>query len=315
MIQIRSIGADELDAFASLGGHGRALTPALARLWEQDESRPEWCFVAEDEGQPIARLVLASVPPPEALREFRVVAPWLGPWDDAGRDAFRLLLDEAIERAVPPDALGVDFRLHAESYDRRGAFWRPLEAAGFRLLIEKQGFLWTDEGAPLEPPRRLVVRTLEEVGREAYGAVMARAAVDSLDREGRYYLAISGLDGWAREMFGYLEPGDEASWLLAEERASREPVGYVAIGPFDEPGTATIVYIGVVPEWRGEGFVDELLRAGMLAARWRGFQRILSDADVDNGPMLAALRRAGHDPSARPWHVWHYRREIAGPGW
>ncbi len=70
MIHVRSIAVDELDDFASLGGHERTLRPALARLWEQAESRPEWCFVAEDDGRPVARLALASDPAPTALREF-----------------------------------------------------------------------------------------------------------------------------------------------------------------------------------------------------------------------------------------------------
>ena len=183
------------------------------------------------------------------------------------------------------------------------------------LFIEKQGFLWTDDGGRVERPTRIRIRTLGEVGRDAYADVIGRAGAASLDREGRYYFGLLGPAGWAEEMFGYLEEGDESSWLVGEEAADGRAVGYVAVSPFDEAATATIVYIGVLPEWRGQGFVDELVRAAMLAVRARGFRLLLSDADVLNRPMLTALLRAGHDPSARPWHVWHYRREIAGPGW
>ena len=84
----------------------------------------------------------------------------------------------------------------------------------------------------------------------------------------------------------------------------------VAISPFDEPGTATIAYIGVLPEHRGNGYVDDLLAAGTAAAQRAGFTRILSDVDTENHPMLAAMERAGHHASATPWHVWSHRGEV-----
>ena len=45
-------------------------------------------------------------------------------------------------------------------------------------------------------------------------------------------------------------------------------------------------------------------------ARQRGFAAGLSDVDVHNAPMIAALERAGHRTYLRPWHVWHYRRDV-----
>ena len=63
----------------------------------------------------------------------------------------------------------------------------------------------------------------------------------------------------------------------------------------------------MVPEQRGRGYVDDLLRAGTAAARDAGYTSILSDADVLNEPMTAAFARADHLPDRRPWHIWHYR--------
>ncbi|MEM9491708.1 MAG: hypothetical protein AAGC55_21355, partial [Myxococcota bacterium] len=61
------------------------------------------------------------------------------------------------------------------------------------------------------------------------------------------------------------------------------------------------------PEQRGNGYIDELLRAGTRAAIAAGFDSMLSDADVDNTPMTAAFERNGHRGDGRPWHKWHYR--------
>ena len=131
--------------------------------------------------------------------------------------------------------------------------------------------------------------------------------VGTLDRNDRYYLALTGERGWANEMFGFLAPDDLASSYLALDIADR-PAGFVLLGAFDEPATASIFHIGVLPEQRGHGYIDDLLVRANLAARERGFESILSDVDVENAPMRAAMVRARHLEGRRPWHVWHYRR-------
>jgi ribosomal protein S18 acetylase RimI-like enzyme len=113
-------------------------------------------------------------------------------------------------------------------------------------------------------------------------------------------------------MLGFREPEDGESWLIAET-ADHAPIGYVAVSAFDDAGTWTITHIGVVPEARGRGHVHDLLAAADLAARRRGFTAGLSDVDDENAPMLAAMERAGHRRDLRPWHIWHYRREVSGP--
>ena len=66
-------------------------------------------------------------------------------------------------------------------------------------------------------------------------------------------------------------------------------------------------HIGVVPEQRGRGYVNDLLAEATADAADRGFTSIISDTDVLNAPMIAAFERAGHREGVRPWHVWHYR--------
>jgi hypothetical protein len=33
---------------------------------------------------------------------------------------------------------------------------------------------------------------------------------------------------------------------------------------------------------------------------------MLSDVDIENTPMMAAMERAGHHADVRPWHIWHH---------
>jgi RimJ/RimL family protein N-acetyltransferase len=79
--------------------------------------------------------------------------------------------------------------------------------------------------------------------------------------------------------------------------------------PAEPPGFLTIFYVGVVPEMRGRGYVDDLLAAGtatLLEARARdGNEKPLrADTDVANAPMATAFERAG-------WTRFAGRREYS----
>ena len=183
-----------------------------------------------------------------------------------------------------------------------------LTDAGFTLFQEKAGFVWTDDGGVQALPERLEFRSIAEVGSEAFARAMGAVIAGTLDRNDRWYREACGPEGWGREMVGALEPGGEDGWLLATEPEGTL-AGYVAVGGF-EPSVATIVHVGVAPERRGRGYIDELLRAANSAARRLGYRSMLSDVDVLNAPMLAAMERNGHVPGARPWHVWVMRRDL-----
>jgi len=61
------------------------------------------------------------------------------------------------------------------------------------------------------------------------------------------------------------------------------------------PTFETIGYIGVVPEQRGHGHINDLLAHGTSTLRGLGTGRVIrADTDVDNLPMAAAFERAGY---------------------
>ncbi|RPI25419.1 MAG: GNAT family N-acetyltransferase, partial [Actinobacteria bacterium] len=145
------------------------------------------------------------------------------------------------------------------------------------------------------------------VGRDAFRAVMGPCGEGTLDRNDRYYWGGCGPENWAAQMSVYLDEADAGMWLIGFAEGS--PVGFVAVASDEEWGS-TIVHIGVLPEHRGNGYIDDLITAGTAAAQRAGITTMLSDVDVLNEPMMAAMRRAGHRDDARPWHVWAYRGEV-----
>ena len=284
----------------------------VAEIWESGEGRREWSFVASVGGEPVARvgyLVTDSVSdpawlgtlPPKELGVFGLAA-----W---GEDP-AVTLEHLIRRTVASTGDGLTLELRANPALHRDVELRRVLAGrlGLELSQEKEGMLWVDDDSPIEVPDRLKFRTIADVGVGRYREVMGAPGAGTLDRNDAWYHGHVGAANWGAQMTAYFEEGDEDGWLIAE--IDGDAVGYVAMSPFDEEGTATIAHIGVIPRHRGNGYVDDLLAAGTAAARTAGFASILSDVDVLNTPMLAAMERAGHRASATPWHVWAYRGMV-----
>jgi GNAT superfamily N-acetyltransferase len=237
--------------------------------------------------------------PPEELYVTELSLPWDDDWMGAGRE----LVPEALrELGDVPDRLQVrtNRERHPE-YEQRVALF---ESLGMELFQEKEGVTWVDDGEPIDVPDRLDFVTITEAGSQRYRDVIAAVGEGTLDRNDRYYRSHMDPADWGSVYLTFMSEGEEPMWLLGT-LSGGEPVGFVAVSNFDGEGTATIAFIGVVPEHRGNGYIDDLLAAGTAAAQRHGFTSVHSDVDTLNAPMLAAMERAGHHTGVRPWHIVH----------
>jgi ribosomal protein S18 acetylase RimI-like enzyme len=292
----------------------RTFTPAdferyenFGDILEEGATRPEWAFIAESGGEELARAGFVSQEPPAGapieVYLFGLSVDWDRP---LAVEAARELLTKALP-AVAYVGAPVDARtnpaVHSDYEERRALF----DAAGMGLFQEKQGHYWqAGVGAMPLASGRLTFKSYADLPRHEFLAVLSLGPAGTLDRNDRYYYELTGPVGWAKVMEGFLGPGDEASWKVGYDPTG-QPVGYVMLSAFDEDDTGTIAHIGVVPDARGNGYVNDLLAEATADAVRRGFTSILSDTDVLNTPMIAAFERAGHRAGVRPWHVWHYR--------
>ena len=60
MINVRSISADELVAFAALSDDAEGVASLVNGLWTDGTGRPDWTLVAEIDGRAIGRLAARS---------------------------------------------------------------------------------------------------------------------------------------------------------------------------------------------------------------------------------------------------------------
>jgi RimJ/RimL family protein N-acetyltransferase/predicted N-acetyltransferase YhbS len=308
----RPVRADELDLFVEAAGspdHRREVEHYLQSMFAAGSMRPEWCFVAEEEGRPLGRVAFWTLPGME--EPFALVlldVPWNGDYVSVGTRLLGDVLNEArrlgakeIELVLDAPPMRPQFQHHPEKRVEL------LESLGFVFRRETGRFEWQG-GVPSAEPGRLTFRTLEEVGEDTFVDAMRRVSEGTLDREIREERERLGPQRAAREFFEDAKrvKHEPSSWQLAYSRPEGNLVGLVM--PAEPPAFLTIFYVGVVPEMRGRGYADDLLAAGtatLLEARRRDGNKkpLRADTDVANAPMAAAFERAG-------WTRFATRREY-----
>lgn len=314
MLRVRNVR--NVEEFVGVPGDPEGYTASVRGLWDSGASRREWCFVLEDGAGRIGRLGFRVEPtvsdpawsgslPPQELFVYGLHLPWEDQYLNAGKH----LLGEAIAAVSGEIPEILEIRINNSIQPHPGERTRLLEACGMNLFQEKHGFTWNDRGR-VASDGRLLFQSIADIGEEAYRSVMAPCGQGTLDRNDRYYWSGCGPDNWAAQMTDFLDEDDASMWLIGYR--DDQPVGYIAVARVEDWGS-TIVHVGVLPDHRGNGYIDDLLAAGTNAARDAGIDSMLSDVDVLNEPMRNAMSRAGHVEDPARWHVWVYRTSTSEP--
>jgi RimJ/RimL family protein N-acetyltransferase len=284
-------GRDELDLFLRLP---YVLNDELADDLAAGRRRPEWMWVALRGDHVLARLAWwcrAGDDIPYLLDVFDI--------DDSAADrvdvGVRLLRTAMAEvvpagrpeyvRDVPPD-----WRETARSVvaDRMAA----LERTGASLFVERLRFQW-NPGTPVpEPTGRLAFRPVHDT--EEMLGLMTRVLDGTLDAHGRDDLTrMSARDSavrhYERELAHYRSPRE---WWQVAMLPGGEPVGFVT--PARNDYNHIIGYIAVLPEHRGNGYIDEILAEGTRILAAQDVPRIRAATDLGNTPMANAFLRVGY---------------------
>lgn len=256
--------------------------------------RPEWIWFAEDEdGEVLGRALWwgrADSERPLALDCLQVRESVADP---AALAAGLLAAGHAAFGNVPLYNISLpgDWRsrtglVEAVAWRRRAAY-----EAGLTREIERLRYEWTPTAGTAGPTGRLVFR---EGTDEEFLDAFARLSAGSLDLHTQNELRTRDAEQLARDdVEFYLDcPGERSWWRLAEL-----PDGTLAglAVPSATPYHRNVGYLGVVPELRGRGLIDEVLAEITRFHAAAGAERITATTDTVNAPMAAAFDRAGYE--------------------
>jgi RimJ/RimL family protein N-acetyltransferase/predicted N-acetyltransferase YhbS len=301
-MRTRTIRANELDLFVESGGapeHRREVKSYIEVMFAAGSMRPEWCFVLKDGDGAVGRVALWTLPKAEQPLDAVLLEV---PWENGRLEMGERLLGDVLKEAR---SLGVEEIGHVldappvwpqyQRFPEERA--ELLGRAGFAPKRATVRFEWSDGPLP-EASGRLVFRALEEVGEEAFVDAVARVTEGTLDRDMSEEKEKQGPLKAAREFFEEEQDMEyEPGWWELAYAPEGDLVGLIM--PARNPTSPVIDYIGVVPERRGEGYVDDLLARGAATLLSAGAEQIRADTDTANAPMADAFRRAGYAEFAR----------------
>ncbi|MFI7352924.1 GNAT family N-acetyltransferase [Streptomyces avidinii] len=307
----RAVTADPADLNRAVAHPADGPVPALTaeRIREElagNRIRPEWIWLAEaGDGRILARALWwgrADSERPVALDCLQVGA---GVADPAALAAGLLEAGHAAFGKRPGYNLSLPRGWRDEPGLAAAVAWRRAAAAeaGLTREIERLRYEWTPDAGTAEPTGRLVFREgTDEEMLEAF----VRLSHDSLDVTTQQELLLMDAEQLAREDFDfYLDcPGERSWWRLAHLPDGR--LAGLAV-PSATPYHRNVGYLGVVPEQRGQGLIDEILGEITRFHAAAGAERITATTDTVNVPMAAAFDRAGYE-------VTEIRLVLEAPG-
>ncbi|WP_327087421.1 GNAT family N-acetyltransferase [Nonomuraea sp. NBC_01738] len=255
--------------------------PARSQLraaFDEGRTRPEWCFT---EGT--ARVAFWA-----PYRGAEPVITWhFDPGPDSATGA--RVLRTGIRRlgatkmlhdiALPPGLVPTLDR--ADEHD-------ALMGAGFTMEVERLRLEWTAAGVLPSDSGRLAYRPARQLPESELLDLLIRVSRGSLDHDTQAEVAAVGAVAEARAMYDDLvNRKGKPDWFVVGY-AGGQPVGLVA------PDDHSIAYVGVLPEMRGHGYIDDLLAHGTRTLAMAGLRRVVAATDVANTPAAAAFLRTGY---------------------
>jgi ribosomal protein S18 acetylase RimI-like enzyme len=200
------------------------------------------------------------------------------------------LLQQAVDHYLDSSPVAVTQAVlpHAE-----GPEADVLRQAGYQYLTDLAYLAWPavpERPGPPDPEDTADRLWFEPVGphqRREFGKLIEATYTGSLDCP-----QLDGRRSIDDVMVGYAHTGlPRWDWWLWARWDSR-PVGCLILTDHPNHEQAELIYLGILPEFRGRGWGDQLTRHAQRLTRQAGRERLVLAVDQANWPALRMYRRA-----------------------
>ncbi|ONI71415.1 GNAT family N-acetyltransferase [Kribbella sp. ALI-6-A] len=293
-MKIRTAVESDLDAIHTLIADQSVNTVTRERYDEflgNGSYRHAWTWAAEEDGRIVALAVWWGMPQSE--HPFSIDGLYYAGDGDpvpVWAELIRHTLDSMPE---PPEYhvfLPSGWREQPEVVAALEPRLAAAAQAGLSQLTERLRYEWLPAyGLPARSTRL----RFEPADDDAFLRAFVRVIEGSLDAATARAVAQDGAEASAKaDLEVYQEmPGERDWWRLAYDEAG-DLVGFIV--PSANNGGPVIGYVGVLPEQRGHGYVDDLLAEGTHLLAETGAEQIRADTDLTNRPMAASFERLGY---------------------
>lgn len=172
----------------------------------------------------------------------------------------------------------------------------------------KVPFVWEEPKPLIKIFSRLEFKAARTLNYEVLLSVVARVMESSIDASDRKQVVEHGSRQAAEQFLSESKDGFlyQDEWWQIGFNSDDRVVGFVfpVIYPDcakDGLEEATIYYIGVLPEYRGQGFATDLLLNGTRVLQDVGVWRVFCDTDANNLPMISTFKRVGYQQYGEPY--------------
>ena len=290
-------GLHEIELFNSIP---YALNDEIADDLEEGRRRVEWTWLAMHEDNVLGRLALWSPSGSTDATQFDIFDLDDALSDDeqgaVGVALFTAAQTEVIAgQAIRPEFaryLPADWRDRPDERRATETIMAVLEASGARFVVERLRLQWEATAGVPAPDPRLSFRGFDSD--DEVLDLTTRALTGTLDAHSRDELGHASPREVARAQFEeeFAQYSTPREWWRVAVDGAGEPVGFVF--PARNSYHHIVAYVGVLPEHRGNGYIDGILAEGTRVLAAAGAPRIRASTDVGNTPMANAFARAGY---------------------
>ena len=283
-MQVRNIGYLEIDRFIDFGSDIMGDLKMPFNEWlDKGITELDWCFLIEDKGNFLGRVIYAKYNEEVMLMNLYVV--------DENVEVLEELLNESLKAMMGNGVQIITYHIYSDNR-KFNYYTRVLNKAGFDISQRKKSFVFEkDKVEHMELD--LEFKSVNETGEERYIQAIEKVTEETMDSDDLEETLRLGVKKAAIDKFKALKEieYEDDLWLLAYR--NNKLIGLVVSQRFNA-NTGAINYIGVVPEERGNGYINQLVYKGTGVLIQKGINKVIADIDEKNFPMEKALIKEGY---------------------
>lgn len=266
---------DEIYKATSMPSSSQEQNQYLRQAIQDKEIKLEHCYILVHNHQIVARAIIIN-------------DCYLGLYtlENIGQEEANEFLARVLKK-YPNKELSTD--LYSDKKNCK-IIYASLLANGFKDVIHKESY--TIQPAPVYRNSKLSFKSMDSKDENLLTHLFIQTAKDNKDSTVLKEIKEKGLKKASSDFISELKQLDFKRELWVIAYLKNEPIGFVIVQRLME-GIAGVGYIGVMPEYRGNNFSQDLLSKAINLSYEYKIKKLIADIDVENYPMRNNLINSG----------------------